>query len=113
MWCGPPQKVTRKPRIFSPPLCLCNFKTKTIRLEFNHSLLDYYTELDAVLLIGTNELLLPKTGFKDVSLSTLLRKLGAPNEDDAQNLTPDTSKINEDLKKLKSSLNKHCILYKR
>ena len=115
LWSGPPQRVPHKPRIFSPPLQLCSFKTKMLRLEFNHSLLDYYTELDAVLLIGTTELILPHVGFKNRSLSALLRELGGTgsNSDDIHNLTPDHTKSNKDLAKLKTTLHKHCVLYKR
>lgn len=115
LWSGPPQRVPHKPRIFSPPLQLCSFKTKLLRLEFNHSLLDYYTELDAVLLIGTSELILPHVGFKNRSLSALLKELGGTgsNNEDVHNLTPDHSKANNDLLKLKNTLHKHCVLYKR
>ncbi|XP_033231673.1 F-box/LRR-repeat protein 4 isoform X2 [Belonocnema kinseyi] len=114
LWKGPPQVVPPKPRIFSPPLQLCNFKTKMLRLEFNHSLLDYYTELDAVLLIGTAELILPHVGFQNRSLSILLRELGGTgsNKQDIHNLTPDYLKVNQDLKALKNNLHKHCVLYK-
>lgn len=115
LWYGPPQVVPHKPRIFSPPLQLCNFKTKMLRLEFNHSLLEYYTALDAVLLIGTSELIIPNVGFQTRSLSSLLKELGGTgyNNEDCYNLTPDYLKVNQDLKKLKSTLHKHCVLYKR
>ncbi|XP_012282503.1 F-box/LRR-repeat protein 4 [Orussus abietinus] len=114
LWSGPPQIVPHKPRIFSPPLHLCNFKTKMLRLEFNHTLLDYYTELDAILFIGTSELILPHFGFQNRSLSTLLRELGGTgsNDKDAHNLTPDYQQTNQDLKELKNTLHKHCVLYK-
>jgi F-box/leucine-rich repeat protein 4 len=107
--------VPHKPRIFSPPLQLCNFKTKMLRLEFNHSLLDYYTELDAVLLIGTSELIIPNVGFQAHSLSGLLKELGGTgyNNEDFYNLTPDYLIVNQDLRTLKSTLYKHCTLYKR
>ncbi|XP_074113577.1 F box and leucine-rich-repeat gene 4 [Cotesia typhae] len=115
LWSGLPQKVSPKPRIFSPPLKLCSFKTKVLRLEFNHSQLDYYTELDAVLLIGTTELILPHVGFKNRNLSALLQQLGGhsnSSSDDLYNLTPDHTKAHCDLLKLKSTLHKHCVLYK-
>ncbi|XP_036320020.1 F-box/LRR-repeat protein 4-like, partial [Rhagoletis pomonella] len=41
-----------KARRFSPPLKKINLPTRTIRLEFNHSNLGYFTEIDAVLLGG-------------------------------------------------------------
>ncbi|XP_057336309.1 F-box/LRR-repeat protein 4 [Microplitis mediator] len=115
LWSGLPQKVSPKPRIFSPALKLCNFKTKILRLEFNHSLLDYYTELDAVLLIGTTELILPHVGFKNRNLSALLKQLGgncSNSNEDLCNLTPDHTKAHCDLLKLKNTLHKHCVLYK-
>ncbi|XP_020281990.1 F-box/LRR-repeat protein 4 isoform X2 [Pseudomyrmex gracilis] len=79
LWSGPPQIVSQKPRIFSPPLKSCNFKTKMLRLEFNHSQLDYYTELDAALLIET---------FNE----------------DVHNLTPDYKSAKQDLINLKRML---------
>uniref|UniRef100_A0A1A9WCH9 F-box domain-containing protein n=1 Tax=Glossina brevipalpis TaxID=37001 RepID=A0A1A9WCH9_9MUSC len=39
-------------RRFTPPLKRIQLPTKTIRLEFNHQRLHYYTEIDAVLLSG-------------------------------------------------------------
>ncbi|KAG7208510.1 hypothetical protein KM043_014733 [Ampulex compressa] len=110
LWCGPPQRVPHNPRIFSPHLRQCNFKTKTIRLEFNHNMLDYYTELDAVLLIGTSELIIPNV--YNQSLSNLLQELGDTehSNDDIYNLTPDYSKANQDIAVLKKTLYKHCTL---
>lgn len=116
LWSGPPQIVPHKPRIFSPPLQLCNFKTRMLRLEFNHSLLEYYTELDAVLLIGTSELIVPNTAFQTKNLSSILKELGGTaynNNYDCHNLTPDYLRVNQDLRTLKNTLHKHCVLYKR
>ncbi|XP_068633432.1 F-box/LRR-repeat protein 4 [Battus philenor] len=52
LWEGEPEYAGDKPRIFSPPIKQINFPTRILRLEFNHRLLPYYTELDAVLLRG-------------------------------------------------------------
>ncbi|XP_045447998.1 F-box/LRR-repeat protein 4 [Melitaea cinxia] len=52
LWEGEPENVGDTPRIFSPPIREVNFPTRILRLEFNHKLLPYYTELDAVLLKG-------------------------------------------------------------
>ncbi|XP_014213148.1 F-box/LRR-repeat protein 4 [Copidosoma floridanum] len=114
LWNGPPQIVPHKPRIFSPPLQRCNFKTCSLRLEFNHSLLDYYTQLDAVLLIGTSQQLIPNAGFHARNLSSLLRELGEVDysSSDCYNLTPNYAKVNDDLKTLKSLLHKNCVLHK-
>lgn len=113
LWSGMPQTVPHKSRIFTPQLQLCNFKTKMIRLEFNHSLLDYYTELDAVLLIGTSELIVPNN-FHNQNLNDLSLELGylEQNEEDSYNLTPDILKANQDLTILKKTLSKHCKLFK-
>ncbi|XP_006567054.1 F-box/LRR-repeat protein 4 isoform X2 [Apis mellifera] len=113
LWNGFPQVVPHKPRIFSPYLQLCNFKTKVIRLEFNHTLLDYYTELDAVLLIGTSELIVPNN-LHNQNLNDLSQELGylKQSDDDIYNLTPDYLKANQDLIILKKTLSKHCKLFK-
>ncbi|XP_054727426.1 F-box/LRR-repeat protein 4 isoform X2 [Anastrepha obliqua] len=48
----PPPHTVNKVRRFSPQLKKMNLPTRTIRLEFNHSCLGYFTEIDAVLLGG-------------------------------------------------------------
>ncbi|XP_069676083.1 F-box/LRR-repeat protein 4 [Periplaneta americana] len=55
LWEGEPQHVGHTPRVFSPVIRTINSPTKLLRLEFDHSHLEYYTELDAVLLVGTKE----------------------------------------------------------
>ncbi|XP_076278966.1 F box and leucine-rich-repeat gene 4 isoform X2 [Lasioglossum baleicum] len=114
LWSGVPQIVPHKPRIFSPRLQLCNFKTKMIRLEFNHNSLDYYTELDAVLLIGTSELIVPNNNSHNQNLNDFLEELGylEQNSEDTYNLTPDYLKANQDLAVLKKTISKHCKLFK-
>ncbi|CAK1580074.1 unnamed protein product [Parnassius mnemosyne] len=52
LWEGEPKYAGDMPRIFSPPIKQINFPTRILRLEFNHRLLPYYTELDAILLRG-------------------------------------------------------------
>lgn len=52
LWSGNPQHCPPKARKFSPPLRKTEQPTNLIRLEFNQSHLDYYTELDAVILYG-------------------------------------------------------------
>ncbi|XP_075237564.1 F box and leucine-rich-repeat gene 4 [Lycorma delicatula] len=61
LWEGESQIVGHTPRIFSPQIRTINEPTCLIRLEFDHSKLEYYTELDAVLLIGTNKLIVYDT----------------------------------------------------
>ena len=56
LWSGGPTKVlTSQARQFSPNIKHINFPTNLLRLEVNSSLLDYYTELDAVILRGVKE----------------------------------------------------------
>lgn len=110
LWSGPPQIVTQQSRLFSPPLQLCNFKTKMLRLEFNHSLLDYYTELDAVSLIGTSEMIVPKDPSNKRSLSDLLQDMtyghGFNNIPD-YNLTPHYENGQQSIKNLKETLDEY------
>ncbi|KAF5896976.1 F-box/LRR-repeat protein 4, partial [Clarias magur] len=53
LWAGEPTKVgSPQARRFCPPIRQINFATNLLRLEVNSSLLDYYTELDAIELRG-------------------------------------------------------------
>ncbi|KAM0727295.1 F-box/LRR-repeat protein 4 [Formica fusca] len=114
LWSRPPQIVTQQSRLFSPPLRLCNFKTKMLRLEFNHSLLDYYTELDAVSLIGTSKMMFPKDPSNKQSLSDILQDTiyghsfnNIPND----NLTPHYENTQESIKNLKAILDEYYTTY--
>lgn len=115
LWNGPPQSLPSTSRIFSPPLQSCDFKTKIFRLEFNHSLLDYYTEIDAVKLIGTSELILPKDQSYKRNLSNLLKSFNDkyPCHSDIHNLTPNYLNADMDITRLKETFNEHCIMYNR
>ncbi|KAG5856911.1 hypothetical protein ANANG_G00012940 [Anguilla anguilla] len=56
LWAGEPSKaLTPQARQFSPSIKQINFATNLIRLEVNSSLLEYYTELDAVILRGVRQ----------------------------------------------------------
>ncbi|XP_012527515.2 F-box/LRR-repeat protein 4 [Monomorium pharaonis] len=114
LWNGPPQIISPKSRMFSPPLQRCDFKTKVLRLEFNHSLLDYYTALDAVMLVGTSELILPKNQSYERNLTNLLKSFNCecPCNEDIHNLTPNYILANKDIVQLIETLNEHCIMYK-
>ncbi|KAL0113084.1 hypothetical protein PUN28_012359 [Cardiocondyla obscurior] len=114
LWNGLPQTVPLMPRIFSPPLQSCDFKTKVLRIEFNHKLLKYYTHLDAVKLIGTSELILPKDQFHKQSLTNLLKSINCryPCHEDIHNLTPDYENVHSDIIYLEKTLNEHCTVYK-
>ncbi|KAF4076765.1 hypothetical protein AMELA_G00218870 [Ameiurus melas] len=53
LWAGEPTKVASpQARQFCPPIRRVSFATNLLRLEVNSSLLDYYTELDAIVLRG-------------------------------------------------------------
>ncbi|XP_021077821.1 F-box/LRR-repeat protein 4 [Mus pahari] len=70
LWSERPTKVNAsQARQFKPCIKQINFPTNLIRLEVNSSLLDYYTELDAVVLHGTKDkpLLSLKTALADMS----------------------------------------------
>ncbi|XP_048882454.1 F-box/LRR-repeat protein 4 isoform X2 [Brienomyrus brachyistius] len=71
LWAGEPTKsLNPQARQFSPSIKQINFATNLIRLEVNSSMLDYYTELDAVILRGVKErpvLALYKTPMLDMS----------------------------------------------
>ncbi|XP_076361946.1 F-box/LRR-repeat protein 4-like isoform X3 [Tachypleus tridentatus] len=53
LWSGPPQFVKSKARLFSPKISNANFLTNHLFVEFYHKHLSYYSEIDAILLVGT------------------------------------------------------------
>lgn len=56
LWSGEPTKaLSPQARQFSPTIRPIGFPTNLLRLEVNSSMLDYYTELDAVVLRGVKE----------------------------------------------------------
>uniref|UniRef100_A0A8C4JGV6 F-box and leucine rich repeat protein 4 n=1 Tax=Dromaius novaehollandiae TaxID=8790 RepID=A0A8C4JGV6_DRONO len=70
LWSEAPTKVNGpQARQFTPCIKQINFPTNLIRLEVNSSLLDYYTELDAVVLHGVKErpMLSLKTSMIDMN----------------------------------------------
>ncbi|XP_055459272.1 F-box/LRR-repeat protein 4 [Psammomys obesus] len=70
LWSEKPTKVNAsQARQFKPCIKQITFPTNLIRLEVNSSLLDYYTELDAVVLHGTKDkpLLSLKTSLVDMN----------------------------------------------
>lgn len=48
----PDPYVEKRPRKFCPPLRKVSLPTKILRLEFNHIFLDYFTEIDGIILTG-------------------------------------------------------------
>ncbi|XP_071635451.1 F-box/LRR-repeat protein 4-like [Temnothorax longispinosus] len=111
LWDGLPQIVPPISRLFSPPLQLCNFKTNILKLEFKHSILDY-TKLDAVMLIGTSELILPRN--PEESLTDLLKRLNCmySHHEDVHNLTANYENAHLDIDRLQKNFPEHCIICK-
>ncbi|XP_071565534.1 F-box/LRR-repeat protein 4-like isoform X2 [Temnothorax nylanderi] len=111
LWDGSPQIVPPISRLFSPPLQLCNFKTNILKLEFKHSIFDY-TKLDAVMLIGTSELILPRN--PEESLTDLLKRLNCmySHHEDVHNLTANYEKAHLDIDHLQKNFPEHCIICK-
>ena len=52
LWSGPTQNVARQPRVFSPPIDLTDYPINQLRIVFNQRQLTYYTEIDAVAILG-------------------------------------------------------------
>ncbi|XP_014773136.1 F-box/LRR-repeat protein 4 [Octopus bimaculoides] len=52
VWSGPPQKCSEKCRIFEISFKPISYPTNLFRIEFHHQMLQYYTEIDAIQLIG-------------------------------------------------------------
>jgi len=80
--------------------------------------LDYYTEIDAVMLIGTSELIFPKDPAHNQSLTNLLISINCdlfetPCREDIHNLTPNYKNAHLDIIHLKKTLIEHCIMCKR
>ncbi|XP_024877011.1 F-box/LRR-repeat protein 4-like, partial [Temnothorax curvispinosus] len=106
--------VPPKSRLFSPPLSHpCNFKTKMLRLVFSDSTETSDTKLDAVMLIGTSDLILPRN--PNESLSNLLKRINSMyslHHDDVHNLTADSKNAHLDVVHLQQNFSKYCVICK-
>ncbi|TGZ51590.1 F-box/LRR-repeat protein 4, partial [Temnothorax longispinosus] len=107
----------KKSRLFSPPLSHpCNFKTKMLKLVFKDSFSQgsyTYTKLDAVMLIGTSELILPRN--PNESLTNLFQKINYmyyPYHDDVHNLTADSESAHLDIVHLQQHFSIYCVICK-
>ncbi|XP_071571635.1 F-box/LRR-repeat protein 4-like [Temnothorax nylanderi] len=104
-------------RLFSPPLPHpCNFKTKLLRLLFkslNPS--ESHTKLDAVMLVGTSELILSRNANE--SLTDLLKRINCmycPHHEEVHNLTADLkSDAHLDIVHLQENFPEYCVICKR
>ena len=70
--------VSQQPRQFSPPIQPTDFPTKLIRLEFDAEYLSYYTEIDAICLLGTLDPIIPSAkaaALLPARLSPLMSRL--------------------------------------
>ncbi|XP_071644119.1 F-box/LRR-repeat protein 4-like isoform X2 [Temnothorax longispinosus] len=113
LWDGSPQIVPTS-RLFSPPLSHpCNFKTKMLRLVFKESSPETYTKIDAVMLIGTSELILSRNANE--SLTNVLKRINSmysPCHDDVYNLTADLKSAHLDIVHLQENFSEYCIICK-
>ncbi|XP_071635548.1 F-box/LRR-repeat protein 4-like isoform X2 [Temnothorax longispinosus] len=109
-WIVPPTS-----RLFSPPLSHPrDFKTKMLRIFFedsSHEMPHLYTKLDAVMLIGTSELVRPRKYQK--SLTNLLKEINCmyfPHHEDIHNLTADFKNAHLDIDYLQRHFSEYCII---
>ncbi|XP_071640836.1 uncharacterized protein [Temnothorax longispinosus] len=111
LWYKSPHFVPPTSRLFSPPLShLCNFKTKMLKLTFENSSRLFYTKLDAVMLIGTSELILSRK--PNESLTNLLKRINSvysSYHDDVHNLTADLKSAHLDIVHLQQNFPEYCI----
>ncbi|XP_071575596.1 F-box/LRR-repeat protein 4-like [Temnothorax nylanderi] len=113
LWKGSPQIVPQTSRLFSPPLQACNFKTRTFRLEFKNTIVNYDTAIDAVMFIGTSKKIYSKN-FGE-SLTSLLKRINCTglHQEDAYNLTADYKNAHSDICTLRKNVSEYCIIYER
>ncbi|XP_071565151.1 F-box/LRR-repeat protein 4-like [Temnothorax nylanderi] len=112
-----PRNRTFQESLFSPPLSHpCDFKTKMLRLVFkdgSHKSCNC-TVVDAVMLIGTSDLILPRN--PNESLSNLLKRINSmysPHHDDVHiNLTADSKSAHLDIVHLQQNFPEYCVIYK-
>ncbi|XP_077269996.1 F-box/LRR-repeat protein 4-like [Temnothorax americanus] len=114
LWDGASQIVPPTSRLFSPPLSHpCDFKTKMLRLQFKKSSPKTYTKIDAVMLIGTSELILSRNANE--SLTNVLKGINSmysPCHDDVYNLTADLKSANFDIVHLQKNFLEYCVICK-
>ncbi|XP_071644422.1 F-box/LRR-repeat protein 4-like [Temnothorax longispinosus] len=114
LWDESSQIVPPTSRLFSPPLSHpCNFKTKMLRLVFKKSSPESYTKIDAVMLIGTSELILSRNANE--SLTNVLKRINSvcsPCHDDVYNLTADLKSAHLDIVHLQENFSEYCVICK-
>ncbi|XP_071556701.1 F-box/LRR-repeat protein 4-like isoform X2 [Temnothorax nylanderi] len=114
LWDESSEIVLSKSRLFSPPLSHpCDFKTKMLRLVFKDSSHKSYTRLEAAMLIGTSDLILPRN--PNESLSNLLKRINSmysPHHDNVHNLTAGSKNAHLDIVHLQLNFSEYCVIYK-
>ncbi|XP_071644418.1 F-box/LRR-repeat protein 4-like [Temnothorax longispinosus] len=114
LWDESSQIIPPKSRLFSPPLSHpCNFKTKMLRLVFKESSPETYTKIDAVMLIGTSQLILSRN--PNESLTNLFKEINrmySPYHDDVHNLTIDSESAHLDIVHLQQNFSEYCVICK-
>ncbi|XP_071573703.1 F-box/LRR-repeat protein 4-like isoform X2 [Temnothorax nylanderi] len=114
LWDESSQIVPPTSRLFSPPLSHpCNFKTKMLRLVFKKSLPESHTKLDAVMLIGSSNLILSRNANE--SLTNLLKRINcmySSHHEEVYNLTADLKSANLDIVHLQQNFHEYCVLRK-
>ncbi|XP_077273051.1 F-box/LRR-repeat protein 4-like [Temnothorax americanus] len=85
-----------------------------LRLTFKNSSHFSYTKLDAVMLIGTSELILSRNpNESSTNLLKTINSMYSPYQhDDAHNLTADLESAHLDIVHLQQNFSKYCIIYK-
>ncbi|XP_024868959.1 F-box/LRR-repeat protein 2-like [Temnothorax curvispinosus] len=84
-----------------------------LKLVFKDSSQVSYTKLDAVMLIGTSELILSKN--LNESLTNVFQKINYmfyPYHDNVHNLTTDSESAHLDIVYLQQNFSKYCVIYK-
>ncbi|XP_011861373.1 PREDICTED: uncharacterized protein LOC105558358 [Vollenhovia emeryi] len=111
LWIGGMQVPRCTPRLLSPALRACDFKTKMLRLIFPYNAMGI--QIDAVELIGTSELIQPKDPKQ--TLTDLLKDINCsyPDRKDMYNLTPDYKNANLDVYQLMEIFSDYCIIRKK
>ncbi|XP_071573704.1 F-box/LRR-repeat protein 4-like [Temnothorax nylanderi] len=114
LWDESSQIVPPTSRLFSPPLSHpCNFKTKMLRLVFKKSLPESHTKLDAVMLIGSSNLILSRNANE--SLTNLLKRINcmySSHHEEVYNLTADLKSAHLDIVHLQQNFHEYCVLHK-
>ncbi|XP_071568883.1 F-box/LRR-repeat protein 4-like [Temnothorax nylanderi] len=102
-------------RLFSPPLSHPrDFKTKMLRLFFKDRGTDFreiplYTKLDAVMLIGTSELVRPRN-YENYEKLKEINYTYFPHHEDIHNLTADFKNAHLDIDYLQRHFSEYCII---